>query len=347
MPRACRKLPICAYADPQVKDLRRLVPAALKRWDEEAIHEARVATRRLRAVLDLVEPLVSGGAVRPLRKGLRRLRRRLGPLRDLDVMIAHLRPLENHRRHRQAARWLSEELVRRRDDERRRARKKRSAADKWLAKLDAWETLRGEVIALGDGVETRMRASLLSQWQSFREQAERLSDHMLDSAAADPIGDADGDGLSLASADPHELRIAGKLLRYTFEMLARTRNRPPAVIKRTFKRMQDELGLWHDHVVLSEWGMRQSLEGLLAHHDPRLQAQVLALATMTLRNAERHLRLFALLWREQGGELSRIVQALPSPPQAMSKEETAPHLFDASIMRASDDPLPDESSSAA
>jgi hypothetical protein len=100
--------------------------------------------------------------------------------------------------------------------------------------------------------------------------------------------------------DPHALRIAGKLLRYTFEMLRCTSDKPPAAVVRTFKRMQDALGEWHDHVVLAEWVMRLSLRELLAHHDPTMQAKALALSAFALTRSNRELRKFMTLWERRG-----------------------------------------------
>ena len=45
-------VPLCRYADPLIEDLRKLVPKALDDFDADAIHDARVATRRLRAALE-------------------------------------------------------------------------------------------------------------------------------------------------------------------------------------------------------------------------------------------------------------------------------------------------------
>src|ERR687891_527315 len=100
--------PLCAYLDHLVAELRRLVPLALRDWDEQAIHRSRVATRRLKAGLDLFRPVLSADARRGLAKVTRRLRRRLGPLRDLDVMLAHLDELTSSARHAGAVAWLGQ-----------------------------------------------------------------------------------------------------------------------------------------------------------------------------------------------------------------------------------------------
>jgi CHAD domain-containing protein len=323
---------LCSYADPLVKDLKRLVPTALKRWDEKAIHDARVATRRLRATLDLIEPLVDDRTVGQLRKTLRRLRRRLGPLRDLDVMLKHVRPYADHPKYGPGANWLADQLRDERDSVRRKAQKK-APPQRWIDRLDVWQALRQLVTALDDDVLHRLRTSLQSQWHVFAEQADRLAAHLLEGSQQSP-------------QDPHELRIGGKNLRYTLEMLAKTQHRLPATVGRTFKQMQSELGLWHDHVVLAEAAMRQSLRSLLAHHDPELQARVLALSTATLRTAERRLCRFAKLWRRRGPALAQAVEGFDTAGAAVTSPQTGPGLFDSRTPQAPQSPAPGESSAA-
>ena len=109
--------------------------------------------------------------------------------------------------------------------------------------------------------------------------------------------------------------------------------------------MQDELGLWHDHVMLAEAAIKQSLESQLARHDSELHAQVLALATATLRTAKRRLIRFDRLWREKGPVLSTIVEQLP-PTSQVTRSETDPGLFDSAPPPAPEEPSPGESSAA-
>src|SRR5829696_3421826 len=112
------ELPLLAYLAHLVDELLRLVPLALRDWDEQAIHQSRVATRRLKAGLELFRPVLSDEARRAMAKVTRRLRRRLGPLRDLDVMLEHLDELSQQRKHATAVRWLAEQFR----EERQRAR---------------------------------------------------------------------------------------------------------------------------------------------------------------------------------------------------------------------------------
>jgi CHAD domain-containing protein len=346
--RRCPQAPLCRYADPLVKDLKRLVPAALKDWDTDAIHDARVATRRLRAVIDLIEPILdddNNKGVAQLRRTLRRLRGRLGPLRDLDVMLDLVQPYTRHAKYGPGASWLAEQLRAERETVRRKTQKKAAPA-KWMSRLDEWQSIRRSVIALDDGVQRRLAISLKEQWHDFAARADRLSASLL---LLDGAGDNDGER---ARQDPHELRIGGKNLRYTIEMTAETRGRLPAVVKRTFKRMQDELGLWHDHVVLTETAMRHSLRCLLAHHDPQLQARVLAVSNESLRAAERRLRRFAKLWRERGPTLASLVtdhrgaRAGGDDDTTLTSPQTDPGLFDSPAPQAPEPPAPGEPSAA-
>src|SRR5438876_11826117 len=95
------------HCDKVVERLREEAPRALGQGDEDSIHDARVATRRMRAALRLIKPLIDDEHRKLLARALRKLRRRLGPARDLDVMIAHLEKLKRARSHQAAIEWLS------------------------------------------------------------------------------------------------------------------------------------------------------------------------------------------------------------------------------------------------
>ena len=300
-------LPLIAYLDHLVEELRRLVPLALRDWDHDAIHHSRVATRRLKAGLDLFRPVLSDDARRPFAKVTRRLRRRLGPLRDLDVMLGHLDELSKGR-HASAVAWLTGQLNTQREKARGESLEE-APPTKVLAKLSSsWAAVRDELVESAEAIDSLLVDSIHLQLDAFAERAERLI------GASTQVQPA-----TTAPLDVHELRIAGKALRYTLEMARAHGRRLDSRVTRTFKRMQDALGLWHDFVVVTEWAMRASLEGLVAHHDTKLQADVLALARLTLSRAEQRLSKFATLWAEEGRALAQTIRASfpitkPSPP---------------------------------
>jgi CHAD domain-containing protein len=59
--------------------------------DPEALHDMRVATRRIRAAFALFEPHYDAKVIGPFGKGLRRAGRTLGAVRDLDVLLEKAR----------------------------------------------------------------------------------------------------------------------------------------------------------------------------------------------------------------------------------------------------------------
>lgn len=55
----------------------------------EALHQARVALRRLRSALSLFKPAIKGPELRRIRAELRAVTRPMGAARNIDVMLAH------------------------------------------------------------------------------------------------------------------------------------------------------------------------------------------------------------------------------------------------------------------
>src|SRR5688500_7447245 len=102
--------PLHAYTDAQFARLREMAGRAVEAHDVEAVHQARVATRRMSAGINLFRPLLSEAIGRKVRRRLRRVRRRLGPLRDLDVLIGHLDELRQRPRLARGAVWLQDML---------------------------------------------------------------------------------------------------------------------------------------------------------------------------------------------------------------------------------------------
>lgn len=344
--RAEPEFPLLGYLDGLMEDLRGRVPAALKAWDAQAIHQSRVATRRMKAAMDLMRVVLSNRLRRPFAKVTRNLRRRLGPLRDADVMIEHLQELRAQGKYERAIAWLSERLCREREALRAQSAKQGPPAIV-LAKLGSWWAVREEIVAARDAVDTLLAESLHLQLDAFAEQADRLITQTskkrakaapvpeafgaaprvvaTDAPSADQAKDADGDARSIpipvpiGRQDPHELRISGKAIRYTLEMAVVQGHKLPGSVAKSFKKMQEGLGLWHDYVVLADRAMKASLDEQLGHHHPELMDELLELVRVVVKRATHHLDKFNRLWAHDGEALAKAIRASfpltrPSPP---------------------------------
>jgi CHAD domain-containing protein len=306
--------PLLGHLDRLMDELHAQVPRAINDWDEDGVHRARVATRRLSAALRLAEPVVRKKRRKALGRALRDLRRRLGPLRDADVMLGHLQELAaaNGSKHAGAVAWLWARLQERREAL-RQASKEGRGAGQVLADLGAWHPVREQIDEAAGQLPRLLAESLHLQLDAFAEQAARVA------AGAESKPDTPH------YHDPHELRIAGKALRYTLEMAVAQGHDLPASVMKTFKRMQELLGAWHDLVVLTDMAVRVSLEELLSHRDPTAQEAVLDLARTTLRRSAKELAQFRKLWAAKGEQLAAVIRrAFPLTPQLQASGDAAP-----------------------
>lgn len=293
------------YLDGLARKLLDLLTPAFIEGDVEAIHDARVATRRLTAALRLFEPALTPKRYDSMRRTLRRLRRRLGELRDLDVMSEHLEGLKaGGGKFVPAVEWTGARLKQQRTQTAARTAKDTDVED-FQDRLGDWWAVREEIARQCAQEHPLLKASLSAQMEDFGGRA----------------GDRSG--------DPHELRIAGKQLRYTIEMAKESGLKVPRRVPAAFKAMQDALGLWHDHVVLAMRVMGEALEAELAVHDPVLFHHALDLTREMTRRAELKLAAFHRLWEKNGGMMRAAVEELvagkmPAPAGEAPPDEAAP-----------------------
>jgi CHAD domain-containing protein len=193
----------------------------------EDVHKARVATRRARALIRATRPLL-GDTLMQLGDELKWLGRELGSVRDLDVLLEHLRPeIERLEADRDAGSALVAVL----EDERDAARAALLAdldSPRYTDVLDRFITAIASLPELDvPGDVTPIAAAELSE---LRKAADALAD--------DPPDD-----------ELHELRIHAKRARYAAELTAGKRR--DAYLD-ALKRLQDVVGLHQDAVVAEE-----------------------------------------------------------------------------------------------
>ena len=72
------------------EEMMSFAEVALAGRDIEGVHDMRVASRRLRAALELFEDVFPGKRLRPMLREVKRLADALGEVRDRDVLLARL-----------------------------------------------------------------------------------------------------------------------------------------------------------------------------------------------------------------------------------------------------------------
>jgi CHAD domain-containing protein len=215
----------------RLEHLMAALPGARK-GDVDAVHRSRVATRRVRAVLPLVDSRVG----RKLSRTIRHLTRTLGPVRELDVTLGVVDTLEAQRElPRSAATALRQAIL----EERRRLH----AA--LVDEIDhaGLQKLKKRIAAVmqahaRDREATNTPLRIADAVVRVGRRAERLR-AAIDSAA----------GLYLPDR-LHEVRIAVKKLRYSMEVLRELRRSRATARIAALKRVQDLLGRMHDLEVL-------------------------------------------------------------------------------------------------
>jgi CHAD domain-containing protein len=230
-----------ASSDPGVVRLREMLVAqrqALQRHDPgsrlgsdpENLHQHRVAARRARAFLRATRAFLEPGWQQPVVEALRLLGEATGPVRDLDVLIEHLRGEVD--RLEQPDRRAAAAILARLERERRVAR------DALLTALESaryrflLRTLR-QPPRLAAAVETvPLQQVARSEFARLVKAVRRLSEQ------------PDAEAI-------HRLRITLKRARYTAELAA-----PPSSAARRFladaRLLQDLLGEHQDATVAAE-----------------------------------------------------------------------------------------------
>ena len=205
-----------------------------------AVHRARVASRRLREALPVLDH--EGRGVRRLRKDLRAVTRALGPVRELDVTLGLVVRLL----HDEPALETPLETIRVQLMERRLRRRARLLRD--IDALDIAGILaRVRALSARGSVGAHQRQALLDKEAIRRRMAAR----------ATRLGRAvDQAGALYAPEALHAVRIAVKKLRYNLELgrAARVVGAARAAIR--LRRFQDLLGEWHDWQMLSTHASR-------------------------------------------------------------------------------------------
>uniref|UniRef100_A0A832I2H0 CHAD domain-containing protein n=1 Tax=Eiseniibacteriota bacterium TaxID=2212470 RepID=A0A832I2H0_UNCEI len=225
--------------------------------DQEAVHDLRVAARRLAATLSLWRDLLAARPRRRAVRRLRRLRRALGPVREHEV---HLADLEARLARQPLATRLA--AAERLDALRRRVARGRARAAR-RARPRRIERIVGRLPRALAAVRRRIAACA----DPLAPPRARLAAVEADARAA--LARARG---SWDDAALHAARIAVKRWRYALEAFADVAGPPPAAPPpRALRALQHDLGVAHDRAelrdLLASWMRDLHASGLGAHAD--------------------------------------------------------------------------------
>jgi CHAD domain-containing protein len=231
-----RSSPLTRLLERRARALRRQLAAAVAGRDI-GVHQARVASRRLREALPVLVEGLSGTKGGKARRKLRRLTAALGEVRELDVTLLVIDELAERPDVPAAA--LSEvraQVIEEREQRRQVMLKRLEHVD--MSKLaHRLNSVKHALLHAAPGRHA-WRAALSAR---IARRARRLA-RAIDAA-----------GQVYAAQSLHDVRVAAKKLRYALEIADDSGAAPCPDSVRTLKRVQDKLGRLHDLQVLQHY----------------------------------------------------------------------------------------------
>jgi CHAD domain-containing protein len=209
--------------------------AGAQRGETEAVHQVRVAARRLRAAVSLFAPYIASLRPKVMDERLKWLGNQAGVVRDLDVLDGLL-----HRRAKKLDPQLGKDLEPMFEEV--RVRRAKAAND--LARSLASNRYKALVARLSAPIAITHRGDA-----AFGAVAGNLFAPMLKSvlrAGGDMHKDPTPDEL-------HRLRKRAKSSRYALEMMLAIDHKQLAPMLKGLEDLQDKVGAHHDAVVAAAW----------------------------------------------------------------------------------------------
>lgn len=199
--------------------------------DGEALHDFRVAVRRIRSTLRLLAPALVGVLSRKQTRRLAKLARRTGPAREAEVLVAWLEEARGRlgTPYRGALDWLLDRV------ERRRAEAAREVIEEALPRF----THLAPRLTRRLSARARQPAGTAISLSAVLAAALRTQARALREALGEVVGGEDAAGL-------HRARVEGKRLRYLLEPLRALPGADTAGAIAALKELQELLGRWND-----------------------------------------------------------------------------------------------------
>jgi CHAD domain-containing protein len=225
--------------------------------DRDAIHDVRVASRRLRAALPIAGEAIRTD-VRALVRDVRRVTRALAGLREADVVLGLVQEWS-----KADAGWSPLALTRleTRCDE-LRAREHRATREA-LAKVDPNLLLADcREVAAGLSHDTDPSALAVALAGETRRRTRALNDAIAET------------GIVYAVEPLHRVRLGAKKLRYTLEVGSKALAGAGPSARRQLRQLQTRLGDLHDLQILQQHVKAAAVEAV---NEPTLSADLVAM----------------------------------------------------------------------
>ena len=243
---------VMAAARRQLDRFAALESKVLRGDNPKAIHDIRVASRRLQQILDLLYPPPPSQKIRKLRRAIRRCRKVLSVVRNYDVLL--VRAERTLRRRRISRREAWEAIRDYLKDQRERSYRKASRRLSKLHLPTIYVRLRENLGSLR-GSEVRFEPSRVPGPALRSDPNAALHDKIENqlqetwSSLAGEVRKAQEDRDTPAL---HAVRIAAKKTRYLIEVIHLLDTPGSSQALSCLRRVQRHLGDWHDLEILEE-----------------------------------------------------------------------------------------------
>jgi CHAD domain-containing protein len=237
----------------RLETLLEAMPAA-QTGDIRSVHQARVATRRLRAALPVLRKSLDADAIGRAQTRVRRMTRALGPVRELDVSLMHLDEFAN----RGVATGRAINRVREAITHARLEKRRAMLSEITPGKV---ERLRRELTHVGSGPQVGGRPGAI---KDAVRRVERRAKNLTSAIEAA--------GSLYVPERLHLVRIAAKKLRYAMEIERELKRSRVTARIRQLKTLQDRLGNLHDLYILAE--QARAVQAQMAATDRRVAGEL-------------------------------------------------------------------------
>lgn len=284
-------------------DALRAVAPQLAGEDMEAIHAARVASRRLRAALAAHRGAIGKREEKKLEKALRRITAGLGVARELDVTMQLL----DQRRSALsgAERYASTHTLTRLRALREAERGTIAEAVAFITSeelqqclADAQNSTRAPKSCHLDDARTELKRRRRRLWKAHKQWREAQTEDAL-----------------------HQVRIAFKKLRYGCEQYSDVYGKRMKLFIKELRAIQDDLGTWNDFRCAARY-----VKALAEGAEPMAASGIEPLAELLDQEAGQHLQAYrqlaeAFFSKDQRNNTKRVLASIQVPCCAKQKKK--------------------------